>query len=304
MTNIFKLPILKKIEAEREAKLDLDKRILIKLEDFLELKKVAPRTRMNSFTGKEMCDHHGNTYKRYRNFWDNFIRKYKKFDHHAVVEWLRDHLASGHKAATYNSGLTIMKQFSDYLMDMGIIKEKVIHPRYFKYMKLDDQVNYPVVDPKDLKFLLSCDSDKKILNYIKFALATGLRAQELVDIPKFDFSEEGNCMTVVGKGRNRRVLHLNLRLQVMRSKILADPINTTNYLNKLLKRFLKSRNLTVYSFHSFRATYASNLYDTGVKIERIARILGHKSIDTTKKYIKTLRNNQPVELINPYDCLK
>lgn len=48
--------------------------------------------------------------------------------------------------------------------------------------------------------------------------------------------------------------------------------------------------LNVYP-HMFRRTRATDLYQNGVELELISRILGHSSTETTKEYAKTLDRN-------------
>jgi site-specific recombinase XerD len=296
-SKILYLNLKNKIISEQQS---YKSNVLRHLEIFIDSKKDKPKVELNQRTGEKKCDHYGNTHKRYRSFFDRFIKRYGNFNSSALMNWRRDIINSDKKNSTYNNELILLKQFSDYLFEMNVTDKKIVNGHLLKYKKTNDQENYPVLDKKDLLYLLNLESKDKILNYIKFALASGLRAQELVDLPKFKFNKKERWLVVKGKGGNKRILHLSEDLLNLRSKILKDKFITTNYMSKRLNKFLKKHNIKRYSFHSFRATFATSLYNFGVNIEKVSKILGHKSIDTTKKYIRSLRDNAPVEIINPY----
>ena len=46
----------------------------------------------------------------------------------------------------------------------------------------------------------------------------------------------------------------------------------------------------------FRVTFATQLYDEGVDIERIRIVMGHESIETTRRYLAVSRRMRDVRL--------
>ena len=308
MQNILyiKDSINKKIEAERAQKNKVDTEVLKHLQDFIELKKVAPKNpnELSKLTGEIKIDYYGNTHRVYSGFFKRFITTYKYYNLETVKIWRRDCLDSGKKASTFNLELTMLKGFSTYLVDIGFLKRKIINKQY-KYLKTNDQKNYKVLSDKDIDYLLDCNYKDKVVAYIKFGLRTGLRASELVNIPNFKYIESDRTLVVVGKGGAVRRIRLGLELRQLRERIISRPIKTTSYLGKRLRAFKKLKNLdNDISFHCFRATYATKLYESGQPIELVAKVLGHKSIDTTQKYIDSLRAAKPSELVNPYKEIK
>lgn len=301
---VYRLAILEKIQADRNKKQDIQSKIInFHLDQFLNLKKQRPKDAdaKHYLSGELKKCYYGNTYRVYSGFFKRFIAKYKTFDVDSIFAWRRDFLTSDKKNSTYNYELVLLKSFSDYLFETGVTPKKLVNTRVHKLKKQTDQENYDVLSDEDTEHLLTSEFDDKVMPYIQFCLLTGLRAAELVGVPDFNYDENRNYLYVVGKGGYKRCLYLNKQLKALRNKMIADKINTTSNLNKRLKRVLKLKNMSRFiSFHCFRATFATRLYRGGHKLETISRLLGHRSLDTTTKYIETLRANQPIMAINPY----
>lgn len=74
-------------------------------------------------------------------------------------------------------------------------------------------------------------------------------------------------------------------------------------IRRSLERTCRRNNLPRHKFHSFRATFTTNLCAEGVPIEVAKNLLGHKSIETTLTYyvrIDELRCRDAVEKIQEY----
>ena len=144
--------------------------------------------------------------------------------------------------------------------------------------------------------------DKAILTLF---LTTGIRISELsgIDLQDIDFKE--NAIRIVRKGGNEDEVFINEKV----ADLLKDYIETER--NNLLsghecnalfvsrqKERLKQRNIETliksYSEkaglnkkitpHALRRTYGSYLYAQTDDIYLVAQVLGHRSVDTTKRY--------------------
>lgn len=301
---IVKLKILRKIEADRAQKEADDQRLIDEhLPNFLELKKNKPKNKDERHyqSGELKTCYYGNTHRAYTGFFKRFLAKYKYFNVRTVQQWRQSIVDSKKKKSTYNHELTFLKGFSDYLFNTGVLNFKIVNTKVYKYKRTTDQVNYEILSPEDTKFLLESTFDDKVVAYVQFCLLSGLRASELIGVTTFRFDKSKNYLYIKGKGGLRRILYLNKRLQALRLEMIANPLKTTSNMNKRLKRFLKLRNMSAaISFHCFRATFATKLYDNGEKLERISRLLGHQSLNTTTRYIEKLRKNSPVQSVNPF----
>jgi integrase/recombinase XerD len=59
----------------------------------------------------------------------------------------------------------------------------------------------------------------------------------------------------------------------------------TNALTQLLKRLYERVGIVGASSHSMRRTFITKLATSGVSVRVIAELVGHKSIQTTQRYI-------------------
>ena len=66
----------------------------------------------------------------------------------------------------------------------------------------------------------------------------------------------------------------------------GKPFNRNVVLRTLKKRAIELGIKNELGTHSFRRAVATTLDEQGIPVEQIAKALGHKNINTTKKYIK------------------
>lgn len=143
------------------------------------------------------------------------------------------------------------------------------------------------------------------------AYAAGLRREELarLSLSALDLGARVLRITVDGKGSKQRVVTCEgppvawLRAWLVDRDAfdaLEDPEAvwlslgaprvrgqrlSMRAIDELARRAGREAEIGVVSLHRMRVTYATDLYDQGVDIERIRSLLGHDSIETTRKYI-------------------
>lgn len=81
----------------------------------------------------------------------------------------------------------------------------------------------------------------------------------------YDFDREALWISVTGRTRGQR---LSLRSH-----------------DQLLAFHAKAAKLREWGIHRFRVTFATQLYDDGADIETIRTLMGHESIETTRRYL-------------------
>lgn len=137
-------------------------------------------------------------------------------------------------------------------------------------------------------------------------LGTGIRVSECVGINLSDINMEENAFLVTRKGGNQVVLYFPAEVATAlgeyieeRNKIEALPGHEDALFLSLQKRRISQRavqNLVKkyamvaaplkpkISPHKLRSTFATNLYNATGDIYLVADVLGHSSVDTTRKH--------------------
>lgn len=136
---------------------------------------------------------------------------------------------------------------------------------------------------------------------VKLLLHTGLRVGELCSLTWRDVRitpRKGLMIIRNGKGQKRREIPLN---QDVRNALLgigyqehagsSRPIFlgqrgglTPRGVQSLLGKYGKAAGLEEVSPHTLRHTFCKDLIDAGAKLQEVAALAGHESLDTTRRY--------------------
>ena len=144
---------------------------------------------------------------------------------------------------------------------------------------------------------------------------SAIRLDELLSLTIKDLSinTDNPYIRISGKGNKERIVAITLRTAEHLKQYLSiyhkQDLNTNNYLfitkikgaidkmssgnvERFIRQYADSAReecsqipLKVYP-HMFRRTRATDLYQNGVELELVSRILGHSSTETTKVYAK------------------
>jgi len=138
---------------------------------------------------------------------------------------------------------------------------------------------------------------------VTLLLNTGLRVSELANLKLGDLllTERKSTLTVrAGKGTKQRVLPLNKDARAMleqwlavRPQISDDALFVGQRGERLqvrsvqcaVSRLAELAGLQDVTPHICRHSFAKALLDSGVTLEKVATLLGHESLDTTRLYI-------------------
>ena len=154
-----------------------------------------------------------------------------------------------------------------------------------------------IIDWKPVK-----SSDLRLHTLVLTALDSGLRVNELLSLRRADVDLENLLFRVVGKGNKHRLVPMSVKLRKCLFRYLAkhnfDRAFPTHDGGKLgsrnllrdFKIFCRRLDITGVrcSFHTLRHSFAVNYLRAGGNIEYLRRILGHSSILTTQKYLRSL----------------
>lgn len=183
--------------------------------------------------------------------------------------------------------------------------------------------------PNELKSVfasIDSESDIGIRNtaILTFFLATGSRITEsAVDLSQMVLRQRTGTVQFFGKGAKERLVSFEglaveslQRWLAVRDSIVSSG-DTSLWLS--LHGPTRGRGLSVAGIdrcldglfvragvtwkgpHRLRSTFATSLYDSGIDIERVRRLLGHRDINTTQRYLavaeKTLSTRLPASAL-------
>jgi hypothetical protein len=144
-------------------------------------------------------------------------------------------------------------------------------------------------------FLKSIRKDRIRLGFLLMSYA-GLRVSEVCNLKVSDVNIPHQYLKVLGKGNKERIVPLNGKVSQAIERYLHDYSAKLSPESNLVggartswhcacKRYsVKSLSRRDVHCHTLRHSFATNLYEEGVQIEKIGQILGHSRLDTTMIY--------------------
>lgn len=177
------------------------------------------------------------------------------------------------------------------------------------------EVNYDISSPARKVGFLSCPpAEQRIVSHseyhrlikyntgqirdcIIFLANTGLRAAEFVNLSPESFSND--FVTVIGKGKKKRSIPLNPAVKEI-LPTLKLPKNKVA-LWRLCQKAAHNANVKPFGSHALRHYFATQLYNNGIELSKISRLLGHSSTVVTEKIYIHFSDN---DLIGVTDVLR
>ena len=144
-------------------------------------------------------------------------------------------------------------------------------------------------------FLKPIRKPRHRLGFILMAYA-GLRVSEVCTLKVGDINLSRGFLKVKGKGNKERIVPLNAKAQSMVENYLRQcgaGLEQENCIvggarsswHDICKRYARhALGRSDIHCHTLRHSFATNLYEEGVQIERIGQLLGHSRLDTTMIY--------------------
>lgn len=153
-----------------------------------------------------------------------------------------------------------------------------------------------------------------------FLLNTGLRLSEARNLAIGDMQiseRKGSLLVRSGKGNKQRRVPLNSRARkAVQEWLEVRPETTSDYLwvavefeskeglsgramQRILDRYGQEAGLEDLTPHVARHTFAKNLVNSGVGLEKVASLLGHANLNTTRVYITPSEHDLELAV----DCL-
>ncbi|MGZ6238096.1 MAG: tyrosine-type recombinase/integrase [Syntrophales bacterium] len=226
------------------------------------------------------------------------LEEITKNDIEAFIEHEQDR---GMTLSTVRTKLHCVNAFLGYAMEAGVVSTDVLARR----IRLRKPETLPrAMDPDDVKRLLSVIDNPKDRAMIMVLLRTGMRIGELLNTRIHDLHVRDRRIDIYEGEKNRlgRVVYLSddamsalkawLKMRDHQKVFLfyAQGKKSMSYSTAYLifERCLTKAGLTHkgYSLHALRHTFASELLNAGMRIECLRPLMGHSSLDVTRRYAR------------------
>ena len=217
-------------------------------------------------------------------------------------EWkahLRDSLQL--EPATVNRKLAALRSFLRWAVAEGLAPEMVA-PKSIKQVKPPPRW----LDRKEQRALIRAVERNGLardIALVALLLHTGLRVAELAALRWADLEvrdRSGKLTVRRGKGRKQRTIPLNVEarnalaeLRALRGPGKAQAVLqgqrgplTERGIQAILAKYAGAARLAELSPHVLRHTWCKNLADSGARLEVIAALAGHESLETTRRYVE------------------
>jgi len=234
------------------------------------------------------------------------------------VRAYRDHmLKEGNSPNTINRRIASIASFGDWGSNHGLFKGNPA--QYVKPVKTIELAPRWLDGEQKKQLLKAVENDlreameryprlwvlrKRDAVIVHVLLLTGLRVDELCSLKLSDLSlseRKGTLLVRHGKGGKQRMvnLHIEARKQLsewldVRPKVESDGLFVgqtgegirPRLVQRLVERYAKLAELEDVTPHSLRHTYARSLLDSGSKLQEVALLMGHSSLDSTARYVQ------------------
>lgn len=232
------------------------------------------------------------------------------------------------KASTVNRHLAALSVFLEWAVQSGLLEHNPSQtvrgvPQVSggpKYLDKKGQYALQRAIEKDLqvarlRYPKRWRARQRDASLVTFMLHTGLRLQETLDVCLDDlaiYERKGQVIVREGKGGRQRTVPLNADARkavqdwlAVRPSVRENPHLwiavegefagglTGRSVQRVLRRYRTAAGLPTLTPHVLRHSFAKNLVDCGIGLEKVAALLGHASLNTTRMYVTP--NQQDLE---------
>jgi len=243
-----------------------------------------------------------------RNSGHTRIETVTKNDLSSFVEYEQDCGLSPNTVATR---LNCTYAFITCLVERGLVHPDILKKKM--YIKIPDTLPRAIA-PQDICRILSVIKKVRDLAMILILLRTGMRIGELLNTRVSDINLRENRVDVYEAEKTRvgRVVYLSadarsavriwLRKREKQKEYLfytrgQSKVMSYETARRMFETYLEKAGLAHkgYTLHCLRHTFASELLNAGMRLECLQQLLGHSSIEMTRRYARLTDNTRREE---------
>lgn len=269
----------------------------------------------NNGLAENTCNSYNKDVELFKKYYeDSYGEKLDKLVHADISMYYNHLLKTGVTSASVNRKIASLKNYNLFLIDNGIQDNMVILDKdYIKIQTSMISKTIPTIQEiNKLKHFTSRDDKnaKRDYCFISIFIYGGLRESEIVTLRISDIKLEERFINIIGKGKKFRQIVINNCMYDAINDYLEErnsmninnpylfvgqksknnggkPLNR-NFCNRLLNKYKTLCNIENLHPHLLRAFFCSNaLHNAGYSIDQVANQAGHSSLNTTKRYLVT-----------------
>lgn len=225
-------------------------------------------------------------------------KRYDKITAFDIRAWLAKCKLGGVKNVTLCNLKNYITPFFAWMFNEGMIEKNPCSTIRPIKVPIEEKEAFSSVEIDTIRSNCANDFERAL---IEFLYASGMRIEEVSDVKLENIDFNALVVNVKGgKGDKDRTTFINPVARKYITKYLESNKHTSEYLftsrlgdkytacglRRVTTKLTKRCGFRVHP-HRFRRTLASDLAKKGMQIQEIQKLLGHTSIETTKKYIDT-----------------
>jgi len=238
-----------------------------------------------------------------------------------IEGWIEQEQDRGMKASTVDMRLGTLKAFLRFLIERDVLPMELLSKRMM--IKVPDALPR-AMDPDDVKQLVTVLEDVRDRAMILILLRTGMRVGELLNTIEEDVNLKERRIEIYEAGKTRvgRIVYLSDdALKALEAWLeIRDPYRTYLFYSQGKNRhtitypavrmmFLKHLEKAGlchkgYTLHSLRHTCASELLNAGMRLECVQQLLGHSTIEMTRRYARLTDKTREEEYFRAMDIIE
>jgi integrase/recombinase XerD len=232
------------------------------------------------------------------------LRLFQRFisvkTHHITTSDIRAYLGSieGVKQSTLKKKYHVLRSFFSWMHSEEVIEKNPTTK--IKPPKVESMIpSYYSI--RELETIRENCHTPRIRAMLELTYATGCRISEIRSIKIDDIDFANMSIVVIGKGNKQREVFFNDKSLLHINKYLASRDDECPYLfvterkpmRKMgastarddLNKVLDKSEINGKTFHSFRRSFGTHLYEKGIDILTIKELLGHADLSSTEHYL-------------------